>query len=378
MSFRPGLYYKYASQALNGINKSLEDKLLPGMENIIRPEFEFAGKNIAFLAGMSYKWFNDIDAAESIGKLSPNGYKEIDLDAKLYARITTNQYVTALFQKSTQIDVPLFHKIVSGDYSVYSFSPQDRILTYLRHEIYFQNNLLRKITTTASYQKSLEFRQKQKSGSLNWAEEEDIADVYGFNVELFSMPKPYWKINTSFEIYHDLIQSQTEEFTPDQTQIVRGLYPDNSRFTTIGASSMHSFDFEKWNIQAGIRYNKYLLSVTDTLFGNTKLQPEALVGNIGITRKLGKHFSFILSANTGFRSPNINDVSSFGIADFRYEVPSANLKPEKSITYELGLKQKHRFLQSSVFIFRTDLYDLITNVRTSYLGADSVLLNNES
>ncbi|NJO91922.1 MAG: TonB-dependent receptor [Chloroflexia bacterium] len=79
--------------------------------------------------------------------------------------------------------------------------------------------------------------------------------------------------------------------------------------------------------------------------------------------------------NNGFRTPNINDVSSFGIADFRYEVPSTKLRPEKSLTYEIGLKQQSDFISSSIFLFRTDLFDLITNTKTSFKGQDSVLIN---
>jgi hemoglobin/transferrin/lactoferrin receptor protein len=103
-----------------------------------------------------------------------------------------------------------------------------------------------------------------------------------------------------------------------------------------------------------------------------------LQGNLAITYKLNDSFRLIGAVNNGFRTPNINDASSFGIADFRYEVPSTELKPEKSLTYEFGLKQKGDFISSSIFLFRTDLFDLITNTKTSFNGQDSVLINEET
>ena len=71
-------------------------------------------------------------------------------------------------------------------------------------------------------------------------------------------------------------------------------------------------------------------------------------------------------------------MSSFGIADFRYEIPSSGLKPEKSLSYELGLRQKSSKISSSLSFFKTDLTNLITNVPASYQGQDSALINEEN
>ena len=378
LAVHPGFYYKYASQSLNSINNGVSEYFSPGMENIMRGEIELSNNKVAFVGGFSYKTFKDIDAAESIGRLAPNAYDEYDFDAKLVSRLSNNQFLTLALQKVNQQNVPLYHKVAPGSYSTYDFDPQDRLLAYAKHELHNQNRWFRKLSTTFSYQNSLEVRKKQKTGESNWTEEKDIADVYGVCFETYSIPTKFWKINSGVEYYHDIIKSETKSISSNEEIISRGLYPDNSTFDNFGIYSLHSFDFEKWNIQAGARFNSYKLSVKDTTFGNVDLKPFAVAGNLAITYKLNNSLRLIGAVNNGFRTPNINDVSSFGIADFRYEVPSTELKPEKSLTYEIGLKQKSDFISSSIFLFRTDLFDLITNTKTSFKGQDSVLINQET
>jgi hemoglobin/transferrin/lactoferrin receptor protein len=348
------------------------------MENILRGELELSNNKIAFIGGFSYKTFNDIDAAESIGTLTPNAYDEYDFDAKLVSRLVNNQFLTVALQKVTQQNVPLYHKVAPGSYSIYNFDPQDRLLAYARHELHNQNEWLKRLSTTFSYQSSLEIRKTQKTGESVKTEEKDIADVYGLSFEIYSTPTGFWQINSGLEYYHDDIKSQTKSLSNNEQITSRGLYPDNSTFDNFGIYSLHSIDFKNWSIQAGARFNNYKLSIKDTTFGDVNLQPIAIAGNLAITYKLNDSFRLIGAVNNGFRTPNINDASSFGIADFRYEVPSTELKPEKSLTYEFGLKQKGDFISSSIFLFRTDLFDLITNTKTSFNGQDSVLINEET
>ena len=79
-----------------------------------------------------------------------------------------------------------------------------------------------------------------------------------------------------------------------------------------------------------------------------------------------------LSVQNAFRAPNINDVSSFGIADFRYEVPNFYLAPEKSFNKELGIKTHHKHVSGSVHLYHNSLTDLVTNVKSTFQGQDSI------
>ena len=75
------------------------------------------------------------------------------------------------------------------------------------------------------------------------------------------------------------------------------------------------------------------LSVNDELFGQTTINPGAFVGNAGITYKVNSKNHIIGSVNSGFRTPNVNDVSSLGVADFRYEVPKLRPQTRKIVEF---------------------------------------------
>jgi outer membrane receptor protein involved in Fe transport len=83
-------------------------------------------------------------------------------------------------------------------------------------------------------------------------------------------------------------------------------------------------------------------------------------------RKLNGSSSLFVSANTGFRAPNIDDMGTLGIVDFRYEIPNTDLKPEHSFQYQAGYKYQGKKLRGEFYLYRNELYDLI--VRTQVPG----------
>ena len=133
--------------------------------------------------------------------------------------------------------------------------------------------------------------------------------------------------------------------------------------TSIAAFSMHTLSMEQWDITAGVRFNSFINKVTDSALGTTKLTPSALVGNLAVQRKLTGSSNVFASIYTGFRAPNINDLGSLGIVDFRYETPNFDLKPEHSLQYQLGYKFRNRALKAEVFLYRNELYNLIVRNR---------------
>jgi len=91
--------------------------------------------------------------------------------------------------------------------------------------------------------------------------------------------------------------------------------------------------------------------------------PSALVGNAAVLRKLGRHSNLFASVNSGFRTPNIDDLGTLGIVDFRFETPNYDLKPERSINYQIGYKLQTDKLQGELYVYRNELRNLITRVK---------------
>jgi len=359
----------------NKLRGSLYGKYMShGMEKSSRFEIEANSLNTAFIAGATIKDLGDIVAGNGLGTLSPTGYPEKSFDGKIKHRFNTKQLLTGAVQFHRQEDVPLYHKIENGDYSRYHFDPQQRLLSYLQLESFYESPLFSKIRYTASYQNSAEKRMKQRSGSTIRDEEEDIVSTFHGSVEVLSKPASFWNISSGIEYYQDHVQSKassTDEAS-GVSQVGRGLYPDGSEAGNFALYTLHSFNLNRFIFTFGGRYNSIRLSVPDESLGNVKLSPSALIGNAGINYKITEGLRFVTSISSGFRAPNINDVSSFGIADFRYEIPNYDLKPEKSINVDAGFKMLSGRYSANIVYFKNQLNDLIANVKSSYNGNDSI------
>ncbi len=345
-----------------------------GMEKSGRFEIESNLQKTAFIAGATIRDLGDIVAGEGLGTLSPTGYSEKALDGKIKHRFNTKQLLTGSIQWQRQEDVPLYHQIENGNYSKYQFDPQQRFLSYLRLESFYESPIFSRISYTASYQNSLEKRIKQKTGGTIRDDEEDMVSTFNGSVEVFSRPANNWNISSGLEYYEDYIRSKamrTDELS-GESQLNRGLYPDGSRARNFALYTLHSLNLERFSFTFGGRFNHFQLLVPDETLGEIKLSPYALVGNAGLNYKITEVVRLVTSISSGFRAPNLNDVSSLGIADFRYEIPNYDLKPEKSLNVDVGLKLQSGQYTGNIILFRNHLNDLITNVKSTYNGNDSI------
>lgn len=72
---------------------------------------------------------------------------------------------------------------------------------------------------------------------------------------------------------------------------------------------------------------------------------------------------YLLVVQYGDRAPNIDDMGSLGIVDFRYELPASDLRSERSANFELGYKFSTIKLKGDVAIYYMQLNDLITRMK---------------
>ncbi|HBZ20113.1 MAG TPA: TonB-dependent receptor [Bacteroidales bacterium] len=335
------------------------------MEQSLHAGLSFSNKSTALRAGITWRNFGDIIGGDTTGRQGPTGYDEFDHDFKGKIKLSPKSSLTILYQNVNQKNVPIYHKILLENYAINKTDPQKRKLAYvkLNQEIYA--GILKSAVFTASYQQTCEGRESRKNGSQILRNEYDKVRTLGFSAEAIVSNDDQWTGNFGFEIYSDLINSRrtdTEMLTGTGTD-KRGLYPNGANMNNMALFTLHSLDMMKWNITAGARFNSFIINVMDQELGLTKLTPSALVGNLAIMRKLNSKSNLFLSINTGFRAPNIDDLGTLGIVDFRYETPNLDLKPESSFQYQAGYKYAGQKLRGDLFIYRNELYNLITRNR---------------
>ncbi len=90
--------------------------------------------------------------------------------------------------------------------------------------------------------------------------------------------------------------------------------------------------------------------------------------------KLHKNLNLVANVGSGFRAPNYGDLCTSGEFFFGYNMPSGdgNLTPEKSMTYEIGLRPHGRNFTSNITYFYTSLTNFIDGRIGAFAGIDSI------
>ena len=336
------------------------------MEKTGHSELEFSSKRYAVLIGGTYHNFGDIIGGKNTGKQSPSGYNEYAFNAKIIASPAENIQFTFANQFNIQQHVPLYHKVVLENYLLNKFDPQQRMLSYARLNVRRQGQFFNQFSVIASWQQNMEGRISQKNGSSLITREKDQVNTLGLTFDFDSKFSSVWIANSGIEIYHDQVGSSRTEINTAENGLAvnkRGLYPDNSQYGNYSIFTLHHFDFGKWIFDGGIRFNSFDIKITDNNLGKVKISPEALVFNSALMYNISRHHHIYSTFSSGFRAPNIDDLGTLGIVDFRYEVPAYDLKPEKSQNYELGYKLSLPKLTGTVAAYYMNLNQLITRTK---------------
>jgi outer membrane cobalamin receptor len=335
------------------------------IEKSTHADFQLSQKKWAISSGLTYRNFGDLVGGDTTGIQTPSGYKELAYDIKAKFSICKNITLTALHQLVRQEDVAVFHKVRLENFSLNQMQPQQRHLSYLKLDYALRSKLINRLEANVSIQNTLETRQSQKNGSTKQSNETDKIRVLGAHLFAESVVKPFYRINTGTEIYLDKVNSEKVEINKTDNSEVskRGLYPDAATYTNFAVYQSHYLNWKKWALQAGLRYNIYQINIDDKDLGTVKIQPSALVYDAAIQYFIQKKQQVYLHFLTGFRAPNIDDMGTLGIVDFRYELPNYNLAPEKSRNFEVGYKLNANRFKFNTYFYYNHLENLITRTK---------------
>lgn len=342
------------------------------MEKTVRGEAGYATKNTGVQIGATYRNFGDLIGGDTTGRQSPSGYKVLSFDAKAKFRIHDDYELTVAHQFLRQQHVPVYHRIVLENFAVNEFDPQQRMLSYARLEKETKNDFFKKLELIASWQHTTEGRSSRKNGSTVLRKELDEINTLGFSSNVSSKFSKTWSSNSGIEIYADKVNSMREDISlrNNTSQALRGLYPDASRYTNLSVYSLHHLNFSRWAVEGGVRYNIFSVRINDTTLGDVQIRPSAFVYNAALMYNINTKQRVYITVSSGYRAPNIDDMGTLGIVDFRYEVPTASLKPEKSLNTEIGYKFKTEKWSGTAAIYYMHLYDLIARIK-----ADRQMIN---
>lgn len=337
------------------------------METSGRFALGLSAKRLAVQVGYSYRDFGHLVGGRGVGVQQPSGYIQQSADVKVHLKTGARSTLTFAHQQLRQDSVPVYHKIRLEGYELHHMSPQLRRMTYARWQGTTASALFSDWQVGVVRQLSSEERHLRKVGANQQVNESDQVNTWGATASFLSRVTSFWNAQTGAEWYQDRVQSSRTRFSLSDAfprQSLRGLYPNNARMSSLGLYSLHTLTFADWVVTAGLRKSLHQLLIPTDELGEVRVNPSAWVGNLGLTYKLTPSLHVVGGVNSSFRAPNIDDMGTLGIVDFRFEVPNTALNPERGLNKELGLKWKSERLSATAHYFHMNLTDLIGRTKT--------------
>ena len=317
-----------------------------------------------------------------------SGYKQYNFMQKL-AYVTRSGFThSANFQYSTSTNINRYDRLTDPNGSglksaEWYYGPQKRLLGVysLEKENVFLNTDFK---LDAGYQNVEESRHNRNFGNYNLQSRIEKVAVYSLAAN-FETKLKKGNLYYGIENYYDDLKSIAEK-TNIKTGIVVPLdtrYPngENNMMRNDVYLSYSSKRNEATNFSMGARAGYATLNssiANNTIlplpFTEIKQQNFTYSGNIGLVHNTSENFIVKTNLSSGYRVPNIDDLAKiFESGSGTLIVPNKDLKPEQTITGDLGfvLKSKTNKHQFDATYFYTQLYDAIVTDDFTFNGSST-------
>lgn len=324
-----------------------------------------------------------------------SAYSQLDLMQRFLYKSGTYFSHQLNFQYSNSSDIPRYDRLTeySGNtllFAEWNYGPQKRLLAAYTLENSHKTKLSDNIRLIAAYQNIEQDRITRRFQSNNRSTQMEDVTVMSINADLFKRIAGSHEFRYGAELQLNDVQSTAFNLNLQNNQES----PAPTRYAD-GGNSMNTLGFyvsDSWEMRpnlvlsGGLRYtlNRLRSEFKDSTFFNfpfnsAEQQNSALTGNIGVTFKEDHNYKVSLLANTGFRTPNIDDMSKvFESSNSVLIVPNPDLVPEYATNVEMSIskviQERYKFDMTGFYTF---LDKALVQADYRFNGADSLMYNGQ-
>ncbi len=319
-----------------------------------------------------------------------SGYSQYDVLQKFAYKQNDHVIHGLNLQYSNSTDVPRYDRLTDPagaglKFAEWYYGPQTRLMTAYDVNINNPAATFQSIHAGISFQNAKESRHTRRFNKDNLQHRNENVNVIGANVD-FQRNISKHSLRFGLDAQYNTLKSTANEesITLGATKPLDTRYPDgNNTMLNTAAYFSHTWKInDEIVLTDGVRAGFISLHSTfvDTSFFNlpyNKADQSNFVysGSIGLISTPSDDVKLSLLVSTGFRAPNVDDLSKvFESAPSAVIVPNKNLKPEKTINYELGITRifNKRTSWENV-VYYTDFKDAIVTDKFQFNGQDSIL-----
>lgn len=384
-------------------------------------DFNYGGKKLASMTSFTYSTFDDlmggknqnpfyngsygerpyyvehINGVDSLVKNSDrylqvgSGYSQYDLVEKLLFQ--QNEHIShgLNIQYSNSTDVPRYDRLTdpkgSGLNSAeWYYGPQSRLLTAYDLNIKNGASLFQQIHFGLNYQALEESRHNRGFGSKNRNNRIEKVGVVGANLDLQrSTNNHVIRFGLDAQLNNLKSTANKENIEDGSTIPLDTRYPDGkNNMNNYALYFSHTWTInDQLTLTDGIRggYSTLHSTLVDTAllfhlpYTDIDQKTPVVSGSSGLIHSPSDDLKLSLLLSTGFRVPNVDDMSKiFGSAPGMVIVPNVDLKPEKTINYELGITKIFNGISRwENTVYYTTFKDVAVIDTFTYNGSDSLM-----
>lgn len=349
-----------------------------------RAEFWGNTDGLGWFVGATYRNFGDVTGGEDIGVQPYTKYDEYDGDLKLLYKLGEKSKLVLAYQHAHQDEVPRTHRTfyakswegTSVGKDARADFDQGRQLLYLQYHTEFEGGFIdalkasvswhrmdeefvRETTETSPTKSRLEMRELDVNTPAIWLQAGKSTGVGYFT--------------GGFEFYHDRVNSSGYDVLVNGTlqSWTRGEIADDASYDLLGIYLQDELTLGKFDLTGGIRYSYASVDagVVDpnpagsTIVDSLSDHYQAVTGSLRGIFHATENWNVIAGWGMGFRAPTLDDSTAVKLVmSGSLDLPSEGLDPEKSHTFDLGVRARYPKWEAEAFVFYTLLQDLIRRV----------------
>lgn len=319
-----------------------------------------------------------------------SGFSQYDLLQKFQYQASEHVSHGLNFQYSNSSDVPRYDRLTDPSGSGLSnaqwyYGPQKRLLAVYDLNVKNSASAFRNIHFDLNYQNIEESRHTRRFNNNSLTHRIEKVNVFGTNLDFHKVSRSH-NIRFGLDAQYNILESTAskENIVSGENEKTSTRYPDGDNTMTNAALYFsHTWQInDELILTDGIRLGFVSLhsSFVDTSFFNFPFREAdqsnpVYSGSIGIINNPSDDLKLSFLLSTGYRVPNVDDLAKvFESVPGTVIIPNPDLKPEKTINYEIGITRffNHRTRWENTMYY-TQFIDAIVNDVFLFNGNDSIL-----
>lgn len=308
------------------------------------------------------------------------GFRELTFDGRFVLKVGPRLRAVGALYGYRQMDAPRTDRCPPVD------APSDECLTVreqfrtlgyvaLRGDA---GEIVRDLDLVLSYQRHHERRDDVRPRSNVRFDWRDDVDTYGIAVRAATpvarfTPTAWLRLRYGVDAYSDTVSSAAWQTLTDldlTLTLSRGRYLDHSTYATLGAFLMLELQpLDGLVVRTGGRLGMVgARAPGDAASGTQRVRDEFAVGigRLGVEITPTREVGLTLAVDQGFRAPNLDDLTSRQQTGPGFQFENPELRPERSTSFDLGLRLRFPFLTLDTHAFALLIEDgIVRALRTA-------------